>query len=128
MARMLRFEFDGAIYHIISRGNYRKDVFKGPSAAAFERTVFEACEKCGWRLHAYVIMSNHYHLAVETADPNLVDGMRFLQGTSGNRFYACRKERGYVFQSRYMSLVIEEGRSLLGLVNYIPDVCGGGDQ
>ncbi len=119
MARKPRFEFEGAIYHIISRGNYRKDVFKGTSAGAFEKAILEACAKCGWRLHAYVIMSNHYHLALETPDPNLVDGMRWLQGTFGNRFNAYRKERGHVFQSRYKSLVIEEGRSLLGLANYI---------
>lgn len=119
MARKPRFEFEGAIYHIISRGNDRKDVFEGRSAAAFEKTIFETCEKCGWRLHAYVIMSNHYHMALETPGANLVDGMRWLQGTFGNRLNACRKERGQVFQSRYKSLVIEEGRSLLGLVNYI---------
>jgi REP-associated tyrosine transposase len=64
-------------------------------------------------------MSNHYHLAVETPEGNLVEGMRWLQGTFGIRFNALREERGHVFQSRYKSLVIEEGRPLLGLVNYI---------
>jgi len=64
-------------------------------------------------------MTNHYHLAMETPEANLVEGMRWLQGTFGNRFNACRKERGHVFQARYKSLVIEEGRPLLGLVNYI---------
>lgn len=119
MARKLRLEFAGAKYHIISRGNYRKDIFTGQSAEAFEKVLFEVCEKCGWKLHAYVIMSNHYHLALETPEANLVDGMKWMQGTFGNRFNAYRGERGHVFQSRYKSLVIEEGRSLLGLVNYI---------
>jgi hypothetical protein len=64
-------------------------------------------------------MSNHYHMAVETPEANLVEGMRWLQGTFGIRFNAFRGERGHVFQSRYKSLVIEEGRPLLGLVNYI---------
>lgn len=104
---------------MISRGNYRKDVFEGRAAEAFEKTLFEACEKCGWRLHAYVIMSNHYHLALETPEGNLVEGMRWLQGVFGNRFNAYRGEHGHVFQSRYKSLVVEEGRPLLGLVNYI---------
>jgi REP element-mobilizing transposase RayT len=119
MARKPRLEFAGALYHVISRGNYRKPIFAQGGGAAFEKTLFEACAKCGWRLHAYVIMSNHYHLALETPQPNLVEGMRWLQGTFGIRFNAWRRERGHVFQSRYKSLVIEEGRPLLGLVNYI---------
>jgi REP element-mobilizing transposase RayT len=119
MARKPRLEFEGAIYHVISRGNYRKALFEDGAAEAFERTLFEACAKCGWRLHAYVIMSNHYHLALETPAANLVEGMRWLQGTFGIRFNAFRRERGHVFQARYKSLIIEEGRPLLGLVNYI---------
>lgn len=119
MARKPRLEFAGAIYHVISRGNYRKNLFDQGAAVSFEKALFEACGKCQWRLHAYVIMGNHYHLALETPEPNLVDGMRWLQGTFGNRFNAFRKERGHVFQSRYQSLVVEEGRPLLGLVNYI---------
>ncbi len=119
MARKPRLEFAGAKYHVISRGNYRKDVFEGGAAESFEKTLFEACGKCGWRLHAYVIMSNHYHLALETPEANLVEGMRWMQGTFANRFNAYCGERGHVFQSRYKSLVIEEGRPLLGLVNYI---------
>ena len=104
---------------MISRGNYRKELFEDRTAGAFEKTLFEACAKCGWLLHAYVIMSNHYHMAVETPEANLVEGMRWLQGTFGIRFNAFRGERGHVFQARYKSLVIEEGRPLLGLVNYI---------
>ena len=119
MARKPRLEFAGAIYHVISRGNYRKELFEDGSARAFEKTLFEACAKCGWLLHAYVIMSNHYHLAVETPEGNLVAGMRWLQGTFAIRFNAFRGERGRVFESRDKSLVIEEGRPLLGLVNYI---------
>ena len=119
MARKPRLEFAGAIYHVISRGNYHKELFEGGTAGAFEKTLFEACAKCGWLLHAYVIMRNHYHLALETPEANLVEGMRWLQGTFAIRFNASRGERGHVFQSRYKSLVIEEGRPLLGLVNYI---------
>jgi len=119
MARKPRLEFAGAIYHVISRGNYRKPLFEDGAGVAFEKVLFEACAKCGWRFHAYVIMSNHYHLALETPEPNLVEGMRWLQGTFGIRFNAFHRERGHVFQSRYKSLVIEEGRPLLGLVNYI---------
>ena len=120
MPRKHRIEFPGAVYHIISRGNYRKELFLSENTGkAFERTIFEAVERCGWKLHAYVIMNNHYHLAIETPDPNLVEGMKWLQSTFATRFNRLRKERGHVFQGRYKSLLIGEGRSLLGLVDYI---------
>ena len=114
MARKPRLEFAGAIYHVISRGNCRKELFDEGSAKLFEKTLFEVCRKCEWFLHAYVIMNNHYYLAVETPEGNLVEGMRWLQGTFGIRFNALRDERGHVFQSRYKSLVIEGGEAAFG--------------
>ncbi len=120
MARKPRLEFEGAIYHVINRGNYRKDLFSEErTARAFEKALFEVCEKCRWTVHAYVVMSNHFHLAVETPEANLVSGMAWLQGTFANRFNRVHGERGHVFQSRYKSILVEEGRPLLGLVNYI---------
>ena len=68
MARRPRLEFAGAIYHVMSRGNYRKELFEAANAGAFEKTLSAACAKCGWLLHAYVFMSNHYHMAVETPE------------------------------------------------------------
>ena len=120
MPRKLRIEYADATYHIISRGNYRKDLFveKG-SGAAFERTIFEAVQRCGWELYAYVIMSNHYHLALRTPEPNLVAGMKWLQSTFATRFNRFHKERGHVFQGRYKSLLVTEDRPLLGLIDYI---------
>ena len=77
MARKQHIEFPGAVYHVISRGNYRKELFlKQSTESAFERCLFETVEWCGRKLHAYVIMSNHYHLAVETPEPNLIVGMQ----------------------------------------------------
>lgn len=120
MPRKQRIEFAGAVYHIISRGNYRKDLFANSSTAeAFEKTIFEVSLRCGWNLYAYVIMANHYHLAMETPEPNLVAGMKWLQGTFATRFNRFHGERGHVFQGRYKSLVVEPGRSLLGLMDYI---------
>jgi len=67
MARKLRIEYEGARYHVISRGNYRADVFETDGAKeAFEACLYEACAKAGWKLHAFVVMRNHYHLALET--------------------------------------------------------------
>ena len=120
MARKPRLEFEGAIYHVINRGNYRKDLFSDERVArAFEKALFEVCEKCRWTVHAYVLMSNHFHLLIETPEANLVSGMAWLQGTFANRFNRVHAERGHVFQSRYKSILVEEGRPLLGLVNYI---------
>ena len=120
MARKPRIQYPGAIYHILSRGNYRKDLFTfANTGEQFEKAIMEASGRCGWKLHAYVIMSNHYHLALETPRGNLVEGMRWLQGTFGNRFNKFTGERGHVFQGRYKALLVEPGRPLLGLVNYI---------
>ncbi|MGJ8639865.1 MAG: transposase [Opitutaceae bacterium] len=120
MPRKQRIEYPGAVYHVISRGNYRKNLFvHDKTGEAFERTIFEAAERCGWKLYAYVIMSNHYHLAIETPEPNLVQGMKWLQSTFATRFNRFRNERGHVFQGRYKSILITEDRPLLGLIDYI---------
>ena len=120
MPRKQRIQYPGAVYHVISRGNYRKELFlKENTGVAFERALMEAVERCGWKLHAYVIMSNHYHLVVETPEPNLVDGMQWLQSTFATRFNRLRQERGHVFQGRYKAILIVEDRPLLGLVDYV---------
>jgi REP element-mobilizing transposase RayT len=120
VSRPLRIEYEGAIYHVNARGNYRKDLFTvGKSAQAFEKALMQCSRRCGWRLHAYVIMSNHYHLCLETPEGNLVDGMRWLQGTFGNRFNRFTGERGHLFQGRYKALLVGEGESIVSLVNYI---------
>lgn len=120
MPRKLRLEFAGACYHVINRGNYRADIFKTEGArAAFEACLFEACEKSNWVLHAFVVMSNHYHLALETPDGNLVTGMQWLQATFANRFNKLRGERGHLFQGRYKALLVEEGGPLGQVCHYL---------
>jgi REP element-mobilizing transposase RayT len=105
---------------VINRGNYRADIFKTEGAkAAFEACLFEACAKSNWMLHAHVLMSNHYHLAVETPAGNLVAGMQWLQATFANRFNRLRGERGHLFQGRYKALVVEEGEPLAQVCHYI---------
>jgi REP element-mobilizing transposase RayT len=120
MARKLRLEFPGAIYHVINRGNYRADIFRSEGAkAAFEGCLFESCAKSGWVLHAFVLMSNHYHLALETPEGNLVAGMQWLQATFANRFNRLRGERGHLFQGRYKALLVEDGAALGQVCHYI---------
>jgi REP element-mobilizing transposase RayT len=87
MARKLRIQYAGARYHIINRGNYRKDLFESVGAAeSFLKVLAEATGKFGWKLHAYVLMRNHYHLALETPSPTLVVGMHWMQTTVASRF------------------------------------------
>lgn len=82
MTRKVRLEFAGACYHVISRGKYRRDLFGDDGTAeSFRNCLFEAAARFGWRLHAFVIMRNHFHLAVETPETNLSEGMRWLRGT-----------------------------------------------
>lgn len=120
MARKLRLEYPGAIYHVLNRGNYRAFVFRSLAARqAFEECLFEACERSKWLLHAFVVMGNHYHLALETPHGNLVAGMHWLQGTFANRFNRFRGAHGHLFQGRYKSLLVEEGERLGTLCHYI---------
>ena len=98
---------------MINRGNYKSWIFKQEGAKqSFEECVFDACEKNSWILHAFVIMGNHYHFAVETPEGNLVAGMQWLQSKFSNRFNRLCEERGHVFQGRYYALLVESGGAL----------------
>jgi len=120
MARRLRMQYPGARYHVINRGNYRRDVFETAGAAkAFELTLEEACERHSWRLHAYAMMRNHFHLALETPEPNLVEGMHWLQSTYATRFNRYRSEHGHLFQGRYQSPLLEDAAILVRVIDYI---------
>ena len=120
MARRLRIQYPGATYHVINRGNYRGEVFGSVGAAkAFETVLGEGCEMFGWVVHAYVVMRNHFHLALETPEPNLVDGMHWLQSTYATRFNRFRRESGHLFQGRYQALLIENDAALARVVDYI---------
>lgn len=120
MARPLRMEFAGGCYHVINRGNYRQRIFQKKGAAdAFERTLGEAAERFAWRVHAYVVMGNHFHLAVELVEPNLSDGMKWLQGTWIRRFNEFRNWTGRPFQGRYKAIVTEPGHPFAQVCHYI---------
>ena len=120
MPRKLRLEFSGACYHVINRGNYRRNLFAPKGASeSFEKCLFEACGAFGWRLHAFVVMRNHFHLAVETPAPNLSAGMKWLQGTWAMRFNRFRGETGRPFQGRYKALHVEPGHALAQVAHYL---------
>lgn len=105
---------------MINRGNYRRDLFLGRgAAAAFERVLGETAERFGWRVHAYVVMSNHFHLAIELTDPNLSEGMKWLQGTWIRRYNALRRIVGRPFQGRYKALLVAPGHAFAQVCHYI---------
>ena len=108
MARSLRIQYPGAHYHAMCRGNDGQEIFfHDDGRRLFLHTLTEACEQTGWRVHAYCLMSNHYHLLLETPEANLVDGMKWFQGTYTQRINAMRKRRGHLFQGRYKAIPIQ---------------------
>ena len=120
MARKLRIEYPGALHHVINRGNYRRDLFESDGACdAFLGALFEAADKFSWRVHAYVLMKNHFHMAIETPAPTLGEGMHWLQSTLAVRFNRFRGESGHLFQGRYKALLIENAAALAQVVDYI---------
>jgi len=85
----------------------------------FEHTLFDVCQRYGWLVHAYVCMSNHVHIALETPEANLVRGMQWFSSAFGNRFNRLVRTPGHIFQGWYKSLLIEDNGYLLQVVNYI---------
>jgi len=108
MPRKLRVQYPGAIYHVMNRGDRRDHIFKDDrDRRRFLETLGQACEKTGWQVHAFCLMSNHFHLVIETPQPNLVMGMKWLLGTYTNRFNRRHQEFGHLFSGRYKSLVVD---------------------
>lgn len=120
MPRKPRIEYGGACFHVLNRGNYRRDLFHLPgSASAFERVLFEACQSFGWRLHGYIIMTNHFHLAVELTLPTLSVGMQWLQKTWAMRFNRFHGEKGRPFQGRFKAIHVQPGLAFANVIHYI---------
>ena len=120
MPRALRIETNDGLFHVINRGNYRSEIFETAGAKqSFEKCLFEACERFGWDLLGYCLLSNHFHLCIATPRGNLSEGMRWLQSTYAARFNRFRKEGGHLFQGRFKSLIVEPGEHLCGLLAYI---------
>jgi len=120
MPRKPRVEFEGATYHVMCRGNRQMSVFRdGRDNEIFLDTLEEVCVRCGWRVHAFVLMGNHYHLLIETPEPNLVVGMQWLQGTYTKRFNVRHKEWGHLFQGRYKALLVDAGEYFSTVASYI---------
>lgn len=109
MARALRVEYSGACYHVMCRGNQSRDIFQRPEDAdLFVRCLGEMCVRNQAVIHAWCLMSNHYHLLLETPQGNLVDAMKWFQGTFTQRYNARHKLWGHLFQGRYKTKVVDD--------------------
>lgn len=119
MPRKLRIQFPGAIYHVMSRGDRSENIFLDDvDRQDFIKTLAEACQKTGWQVHAYCLMSNHFHLVVETPGVNLVEGMRWMLSAYTIRLNHRHKLHGHVFSGRYQSLLVDSGGG-----GYLRTVC-----
>lgn len=120
MARPLRIEYPGALYHLTSRGNARAPIFlDDQDRRRMLLVVAGLVARYGWRIHAYCLMGNHYHLLAETPRPNLSRGMRWLNGVYTQRFNRRHARVGHVFQGRFKAILVERDRYLLELARYI---------
>ena len=120
MARSLRIQFPGAVYHVTSRGNARGIVFENDSdRAKFLDVLASVVERYRWLCHAYCLMGNHYHLLLETPEANLSRGMRQLNGIYTQGFNRRHGRCGHLFQGRYKAILVDKDAYLLTLCRYI---------
>jgi len=120
MARPLRLKYSGALYHIASRGNERKKIFRDDEdRELFLRALALVVKKHKWTCHAYCLMDNHYHLLIETPEPNLSEGMGQLNGIYTQKFNRARKRVGHLFQGRFKSVLVQKESHLLEVARYI---------
>lgn len=120
MARPLRLEFSGALWHVTSRGNEQRPIFADDEdRTRFLEVLDRVTTMFRWRLYAYVLMGNHYHLLLETQEPNLAAGMRQLNGITTQAFNRRHRRTGHLLQGRYKAILVERERHLLELVRYL---------
>ena len=120
MARPLRIEYAGALYHVTARGDRQEDIFYSDiDRKAFLEVLGQVVERFNWLVHAYCLMDNHYHLLIETPDGNLCKGMRQLNGVYTQTSNRNNNHVGHVFQGRYKAILVQKDSYLLELARYI---------
>ncbi|MEM9314393.1 MAG: transposase [Pseudomonadota bacterium] len=120
MARPLRIEFQGALYHVMARGNARADIFlDDEDRQAFVDNLGRVCGRFEWRVWAWCLMSNHYHLLIETLEPTLSRGMREVNGVHTQAFNRRHRRSGHVLQGRFKAPLVDKDHYLLELSRYV---------
>ena len=120
MARPLRLEHPGAVWHITSRGNNRGDIFLSDGdRLTFLALLAEAVRRFGWIIHAYVLMTNHFHLVMETPEMTLSRGMKWLNSKYAQWFNRTHDRCGHLFQGRFKGFLVEKETYLLELMRYV---------
>jgi len=120
MARPLRLEFSGALYHVTSRGDRREDIFLcDDDRQDWLDVLGTVCDRFNWVVHSYCQMTNHFHLLLETVDGNLSKGMRQLNGLYTQRFNRRHSMVGHLFQGRYKAILVQKEAYLLELTRYV---------
>jgi REP element-mobilizing transposase RayT len=120
MARPLRIEFPGALYHVTSRGDRREAIYEDDEdRERFLAVLAEVVERFNWLCHAYCLMTNHYHLVVETPDGNLSKGMRQLNGVFTQACNRRHERMGHLFQGRFKGILADKDSYLLELTRYV---------
>jgi putative transposase len=120
MTRPLRIEYPGAVYHITSRGNDKNSIFKeDQDREDFLNILGHVTKRYNWICHAYCLMTNHYHLLIETPDGNLSIGMRQLNGMYTQMFNRRNNRTGHLFQGRFKGILIQKDSHLLEVCRYV---------
>jgi len=113
-------EYEGAVYHITSRGNARESIFLDEGdRARFLEVLADVVDRYDWICHAYCLMTNHYHLLIETPDAGLSQGMQLLNGVYTQWFNRRHDRVGHLLQGRFKAILVEKESQLLELVRYV---------
>lgn len=119
MTRPLRLQFAGALYHVTSRGDRRKMIYRDEfDRLNWQEILGQSCDRYNFLVHSFCQMGNHYHLLVETVEANLAQGMRHLNGTYTQYFNRRHRLVGHLFQGRYNAIVVEKEEYLLAVARY----------
>lgn len=120
MARPLRLDHAGAVWHVTSRGNERRESLRDErDRERFLELVGDIAGNLRWRVHAFVLMGNHFHLLLETPEPNLSRGMRQLNGIYSQWFNRRHRRVGHLMQDRFKAILVEKQSHLLELARYV---------
>lgn len=120
MPRPLRIQFPGAVYHIMNRGNGRQAIFEGVADAQdFMGLLEQVAAPLGWHCYAYCLMTNHYHLVLQTEHPNLSQGMQAFSTRYTQAFNRRHQRDGQVFRGRFKAILVERETYLVPLIRYV---------